>query len=143
VKPAAPAGAPAAAPQPAPPRRTCLSARRKSSADINEPKLSGTALAGLYRKYTGRRVIVSAAAATAEFSFVQEATPQDPLTFASAAELLKKAATIENFVFVPDAAGPESRHPHLSTSGIRPTGRGVAVYNENDRCLRATPSFPT
>ncbi|MCX8495719.1 MAG: hypothetical protein ORN51_05995, partial [Akkermansiaceae bacterium] len=103
----------------------------KITADINEPKLSGNALAGLYRKYTGRRVIVSAAASTAEFSFVQEATPQDPLTFAQAAELLKKAATIENFVFVPDEQDPTLDILTLSTGGIRPTGRGVDVYNEN------------
>ena len=100
--------------------------------DIIEPKLSGTALAGLYRKYTGRRVIVSAAAATAEFSFVQEASPQDPLTYAEAAELLKIAATIENFVFVPDEQNPSLDILTLSTGGIRPTGRGVDVYNEND-----------
>jgi type II secretion system protein D len=99
--------------------------------DINEPKLSGNALAGLYRTYTGRRVIVSAAASVAEFSFVQEATPQDPLTFADAAELLKKAATIEGFVFVPDAENP-NLDILTHTSGIRPTNRGVAVYNEND-----------
>jgi type II secretion system protein D len=76
-------------------------------------------------------VIVSAAAATAEFSFVQEATPQDPLTFAEAAELLRKAATIENFVFVPDAEDP-NLDILTHTSGLRPTNRGVAVYNEND-----------
>jgi general secretion pathway protein D len=102
----------------------------KITSDINEQKLSGNALAGLYRKYTGRRVIVSSAAATAEFTFVQEATPQDPLTFASAAELLKKAATIEGFVFV-----PEGQDPNLdvltAAAGIKPTQRGVAVYNEN------------
>jgi type II secretion system protein D len=103
----------------------------KIIADINEPKLSGNALAGLYRTYTGRRVIVSAAASVAEFSFVQEATPQDPLTFAEAAELLKKAATIEGFVFVPDAENP-NLDILTHTSGIRPTNRGVAVYNEND-----------
>ncbi|MGL4401515.1 MAG: secretin N-terminal domain-containing protein [Luteolibacter sp.] len=130
VIPAAPAGAPAAA-QPSPAPSVSLG-QTKIIADINEPKLSGTALAGLYRKYTGKRVIVSAAAATAEFSFVQEATPQDPLTFAEAAELLRKAATIENFVFVPDAEDPNLDILTLSTGGLRPTGRGVAVYNEND-----------
>ncbi len=94
-------------------------------------------------------MIVSAAAATAEFSFVQEATPQDPLTFAEAAELLKKAATIENFVFVPDAEDPNLDILTLSTGGIRPTGRGVGVYNENDAVFNetplpeVTPSFPT
>lgn len=100
--------------------------------DIIEPKLSGNALAGLYRKYTGRRVIVSSAAAQAEFSFVQEASPEDPLTYAQAAELLKKAATIENFVFVPDEQDPNLDILTLATGGIRPTGRGVDVYNESD-----------
>ncbi len=100
--------------------------------DIIEPKLSGNALAGLYRKYTGRRVIVSSAAAQAEFSFVQEASPDDPLTHAQAAELLRKAATIENFVFVPDEQDPNLDILTLATGGIRPTGRGVNVYNEND-----------
>ncbi|MEI6819479.1 MAG: secretin N-terminal domain-containing protein [Verrucomicrobiota bacterium] len=98
---------------------------------IEELKLSGDALAGLYRKYTGRRVIISTAASTAEFRFVQDASPKDPLTFAQAAELLKKAATIENFVFVPDEQDPTLDILTLSTGGIRPTGRGVAVYNEN------------
>jgi len=99
--------------------------------DIIEPKLSGNALAGLYRKYTGRRVIVSAAASIAEFSFVQDASAQDPLTYAKAAELLKKAATIESFVFVPDDQDTNLDILTLSTGGIRPTGRGVEVYNEN------------
>ncbi len=99
--------------------------------DIFQPKLSGTELAGLYRKYTGRRVIVSSAAATAEFAFVQEATPADPLTFAKAAELLKKAATIENFIFVPDEQDPNLDFLTLPTGGIRPTARGIATYNEN------------
>ena len=123
--PAAPAGAPAARPAGQPPDAN------KIVEDIIEPKLSGNALAGLYRKYTGRRVIVSAAAATAEFSFIQDASPQDPLTYAKAAELLRKAATIENFVFVPDEQDPNLDILTLSTGGIRPTGRGVDVYNEN------------
>jgi general secretion pathway protein D len=103
----------------------------KITVPIEEPKLSGTALAGLYGKYTGRRVIVSSAAANAEFAFVQNASVQDPLTYAHAAELLRKAATIENFVFVPDGEDPNLDFLTLSTGGIRPTGRGVEVYNEN------------
>jgi type II secretion system protein D len=124
-----PAGAPV--PQPGAPPAAAFG-ETKIVEDIIEPKLSGNALAGLYRKYTGRRVIVSAAAATAEFSFVQEASPKDPLTYSQAAELLRKAATIENFVFVPDQQDPNLDILTLSTGGIRPTGRGVAVYNEND-----------
>jgi general secretion pathway protein D len=99
--------------------------------DIIEPKLSGNALAGLYRKYTGRRVIVSKAAADAEFSFVQEATPQDPLTYAEAAELLRKAAVVENFVFQEHPQDPNLDILTLATGGLRPAGIKVDVYNEN------------
>ncbi len=99
---------------------------------IEQPKLSGADLAALYRKYTGHRVIVSSAAAAAEFSFVQPASPQDPLTYKEAAELLKKAATIENFIFVPDGTDPNLEYLTLPTAGIKPTGIGVGVYNEND-----------
>ncbi len=135
------AGAPAADIQPALPPSAPLG-ETKITADINEPKLSGNALAGLYRKYTGRRVIVSAAASTAEFAFVQEATLEDPLTFAQAAELLKKAATIENFVFVPDGDDPNLDILTLSTGGIRPTGRGVDVYNQNGKVYSETDKLP-
>ena len=127
-QPANAAPKPASAPDPNP---GIPLGENKISEDIVEPKLSGTALAGLYRKYTGRRVIVSKAAADAEFSFVQEASAQDPLTFDKAAELLRKAATIENFVFVPDAQDPNLDVLTLATGGLRPTGRGVDVYNEN------------
>ena len=127
--PAAETAKPASAPDPKP---GIPLGENTISEDIVEPKLSGNALAGLYRKYTGRRVIVSKAAADAEFSFVQEASPQDPLTFNKAAELLRKAATIENFVFVPDGQDPNLDVLTLATGGLRPTGRGVDVYNEND-----------
>jgi len=127
VVPAAPAGAPAA--NPAAPRVPL--GQTKITEPIEELKLSGDALAGLYRKFTGRRVIVSTAASTAEFRFVQDASPTDPLTYAQAAELLIKAGTIENFVFVPDEQDPNLDILTLSTGGIRPTGRGVDVYNEN------------
>lgn len=99
---------------------------------IDQPKLSGNDLAALYRKYTGHRVIVSSAASAAEFAFVQPASPQDPLTYAQAAELLKKAATIENFIFVPDGTDPTLEYLTLPTAGIKPTGIGVGVFNEND-----------
>jgi len=104
----------------------------KITEDITEPKLSGTALAGLYRKYTGRRVIVTAAASTAEFSFVQEASPSDPLTYAQAAELLKKAATVEDFIFVPDASDPNLDILTIASTGLKPATRGLKVYTEND-----------
>ena len=128
-EPAADAPKPASAPEP---KSGIPLGENEITEDILEPKLSGNALAGLYRKYTGRRVIVSKAAADAEFSFVQEASKDQPLTFNKAAELLRKAATIENFVFVPDAEDPNLDVLTLATGGLRPTGRGVDVYNEND-----------
>lgn len=99
---------------------------------IEELKLSGTALADLYRRYTGRRVIVSSTAAAAEFQFVQPASPQDPLTYREAAELLKKAATIENFIFVPDGVDPNLDYLTLATAGVRPSTIGLGVYNDKD-----------
>lgn len=62
------------------------------------PKMTGDELADLYLKFTGRRVTVSVAAAAAEFRFIQRA----PMTYGEAAKLLKKAALLEGFVFVPD-----------------------------------------
>jgi general secretion pathway protein D len=96
---------------------------------IEKPTLNGAELAALYRKYTGRRVIVAAIAATTEFSFVQDASPDDPLTYAQAAELLKKAAAIENFVFIPDEKSPNL---DILTVSSRPPGVGYDVFNEND-----------
>jgi general secretion pathway protein D len=99
---------------------------------IEQLKLSGNDLAALYRKYTGRRVIVASAAAQAEFEFIQPASPENPLTYAQAAELLKIAATIENFVFVPDSENLNLDILTLATAGLKPTGRGIDVYTEND-----------
>lgn len=118
----APAGAPANQVPPADLGKT------KITAPIEELKLSGDALAGLYRKYTGRRVIVSTAASTAEFRFVQDASPTDPLTYEEAAQLLRKAAILENFVFAPDSANPNL---DILTVATRPQGLGVDIYNEN------------
>jgi len=103
----------------------------KITEPIEEPKLSGEALAGLYRKYTGRRVIPTSAASTAEFRFVQDASPKDPLTYAQAAELLKVAATLEGFVFVPHGSNP-NLDILTANGGVRPPAVGVAIYNEND-----------
>lgn len=127
--------APPAVPAPpaAPPAPEQLPlAEHKITDAIIQPKLSGIELAAHYRKYTGRRVIVSAQAATAEFSFIQDASPTDPLTYAQAAELLKKAATIENFVFVPDGSDPNLDILTFSTGGINPKSRGVPVFTEGD-----------
>ncbi len=97
---------------------------------IEELKLSGDALAGLYRKYTGRRVIVPSTAAAAEFRFVQDASEKDPLTYAEAAELLRKAAVLENFVFVEHPQDPNLDILTLATGGPRPTNVDINVFNE-------------
>jgi general secretion pathway protein D len=102
-------------------------AERKIVEPIVQPKLNGNELAALYKKYTGRRVIVSAAAAQTEFAFVQEASPNDPLTYAQVAQLLKKAAVIENFVFVPDG---EIDKLLVATGGTNPKGSGLSVYDQ-------------
>lgn len=126
--PAAPAGAPgagaAAVRNPAVPL-----AETKILEPIEHPTLNGTELAALYSKYTGRRVIVAAAAAAAEFSFVQDASPQNPLTYGYAAELLRKAAAIENFVFIADE---KDANLEILTVSTRPPGVGYDVFNEND-----------
>ena len=139
--PAGAAGAPALPAAPAPVPAANLG-DTKIIADINEPKLTGSALAGLYRKYTGHRVIPSAAAAAAEFSFVQEASPQDPLTFAAAAELLRKAATLENFIFVPDAEDPNLEILTFAGGGPGPKSRGVGVFNENGAVYNENSVLP-
>jgi general secretion pathway protein D len=105
-------------------------AERKITERIDSPKLTGNDLGELYRQWTGRRVVVSAAAAVAEFSFVQEASVEDPLTYKQAAELLKMAALTEGFVFVPASDGIE-RLLYSPTAGNNPKGL-VGVYSETD-----------
>ncbi len=132
-----PTGAPAAATnvRPATPNKPGAAVVPLGETKITEPieelKLSGDALASLYQKYTGRRVIVTSAAATAEFRFVQNASPADPLTYAEAAELLRKAAVLENFVFVQHPQDPKLDILTLATGGPRPTNVDISVYNEN------------
>jgi general secretion pathway protein D len=119
-------------PQPAPENRANL-----GDTLIVEPieyiQLTGDILAELYSKWTGRRVIVASAASAAELKFNQPASPQDPLTYREAAELLKKTATIENFIFVPDDTDPNLDFLTLATAGIKPTQRSIETFTENDK----------
>lgn len=85
--------------------------------------LTGEDLADLYTRYTGRRVTVSAAASTAEFRFVQKA----PLTYGQAAQLLKKAALLEGFVFVPDVNMRGHDVLVIATGGANPRGEGLEI----------------
>jgi general secretion pathway protein D len=79
-----------------------------------EPLLSGEAIAILYRKFTGKRVIITKAAQGVEISFVQPG----PLTYREAADLLVKTCFLEGLVFVPSGANevkllpaPQARTP--------------------------------
>jgi general secretion pathway protein D len=96
-------------------------------------QLTGDILADLYSKWTGRRVIVASSAADAELKFIQSASPQNPLTYRQAAELLKKTATIENFIFVPDDTDPNLDFLTLASAGLKPTQRSIETYTENDK----------
>ncbi len=118
---------PAATPTAAGNQQEIPLAERKITEPIILPKLNGNDLAHYYTKYTGRRVVVSSAAAAAEFSFVQD----PPLTYAEAAKLIKMAALIENFVFVPSDE-PNTDKLLTSAGGLNPKGAGVAIYDEND-----------
>ena len=92
----------------------------------------GIELARLHTKYTGRRVIVSSAASKASFALIIDASPQNPLTYAQTAELLKKTATIENFIFVPDATDANLDFLTVAAGGIRPTNIGLPVFTDKD-----------
>ncbi|MFD0894786.1 hypothetical protein KBB96_04785 [Luteolibacter ambystomatis] len=103
---------------------------RKLVETINGAKVTGAELADYYHEYTGRRVVVSVAASQAEFSFILQASPKDPLTFKKAADLLKMAALTEGFVFVPAGEGVDrllfSGNPSNNPKGL------VGVFNEHD-----------
>ena len=89
-----------------------------------EPKINGERLAELYTEFTGRRVTVSNAAITAEFRFVQAG----PITYGEAAELLKIAAVMEGFVFIPSG----QNHDKLvySQSVAAPTDEDLPVITD-------------
>ena len=91
--------------------------------DMIHPKLTGDELADLYFKFTGRRVTVSVAASSAEFRFIQRA----PMTYEVAAQLLKNAALLEGFVFVPDVNMANHDILVLATAGANHLQRGVEV----------------
>jgi type II secretion system protein D len=90
---------------------------------------SGSDLAIAYRKYTGKRVIVASAAAGKEFSLFLDASPDDPISYEMAAELLKRAAGIEGFVFVDD---PNIENLAYLTADARVTTKLYPVFNEGD-----------
>ncbi|MGB6223312.1 type II secretion system protein GspD [Haloferula sp.] len=120
---ATPAPAPAAAPNPVVNVGGLPNPNQIIREDMILPKLSGDELAELYFKFTGRRVTVSMAAATAEFRFIQRA----PMTYGVAAQLLKNAALLEGFIFVPDVNMANHDILVLATAGSNHLQRGVEV----------------
>jgi type II secretion system protein D len=96
-------------------------AQRVKQDGFLEPKINGERLAELYTEFTGRRVTVGNQAITAEFRFVQKG----PITYGEAAQLLKIAALMEGFVFVPSDDIPN--HDKLLYS--------QSVANPNDEDL--------
>ena len=101
-------------------------AKRKIEKRVEQRGADGDVVAGLYRQFTGRRVIVSSAARQVSIDFVQD----PPLTNAEAAELLKKAALLEGLVFVP--SGPGIDKLVLATGGPNPKGQGLGLFIEAD-----------
>ena len=139
--PAAPAGAPAAA-QPAPAYHL---GDTKIIDDINEPKLSGNALAGLYRKYTGRRVIVSAAAATAEFSLRPGSQPAGSAHLRRSRRTPQKSRHHRELRVRPGR--PRTRtstsSPSPPAASARPAAVSTFTTKTTHAAQQATPSFPT
>ena len=104
-----------------------------------EPKINGERLAELYTEFTGRRVTVGNPAIAAEFRFVQKG----PITYGEAAQLLKIAALMEGFVFVPSddipnhdkllysqsVANPNDEDlPFITDAADLPAGEQVVTY---------------
>jgi general secretion pathway protein D len=89
-----------------------------------EPKVDGQRLADIYTELTGRRVTISNAALTAEFRFVQ----RGPITYGQAAGLLKEAALLEGFVFVPTG----ENHDRLIYSQSPPNVPGQPLQTITD-----------
>ncbi|MEO5712567.1 MAG: hypothetical protein ABIT37_03690 [Luteolibacter sp.] len=104
--------------------------RKEIIVDIKLPRLNGGDLAAIYRACTGRRVIISAAAATAEFSLAVRASPQHSITNAQLAEHIKKSAAVEGFAFSPDD-GDLNLDVLTQAAGTRIICPGVQCFNEN------------
>lgn len=75
------------------------------------PVMDGQTLSDLYTEMTGRRVTMSNEAITAQFRFVQ----QGPITYREATRLLKVAALMGGFIFVPDG----DNHDRLIFSAVQ------------------------
>ena len=95
--------------------------------------MSGEAIAQFYRKFTGKRVIVTKAAQGVEISFVQPG----PLTYREAADLLVKTCFLEGLVFVP--SGPSEVKllpaPQARTPGGYPLISDVLLLPDSEELV--------
>ncbi len=98
--------------------------------DINLPNIDGNQLAELFKKFSGKKVIVSEKAAATRFTFIQEASSERPLSYRKAADLVLMSALVENFEFITDPKNPNSNtlRPLLSM-GPGCVGE-VKIYNK-------------
>ncbi len=94
---------------------------------IQELNMNGDDIAAKYRLYTGKRVLVSAAAAAAEFRIYQPG----PLTYEEAATILEKQALMEGFIFVPSGT-EEVKLVLAGGQGASPKGEGLPVVLTED-----------
>ena len=92
---------------------------------LNLLNVTGDDISALYRKWTGKRVLVSSAAAAAEFRFVQPG----PLTYAQAADILEKQLLMEGFVLVPSGRD-EVKLVLSSGQGATPQDQGLGFYTD-------------
>ncbi|MFC4993629.1 secretin N-terminal domain-containing protein [Rubritalea tangerina] len=128
---------------PEPPAPGAAPAQEKPLVDPNtilpegviEPQMSGEAIAQHYRKYTGKRVILTRAVQGVEISFVQEGK----LSYREAADLLVKTCFLEGLVFVPSGPNevkllpaPNVRkaggYPLVSDALLLPDGEELVTY---------------
>lgn len=99
---------------------------------FHEEFAQGKDMAEFYLEYTGRRLIVTSAAADARgFTFSQPASVKNPLSADQVAELLRKQAVLEGYVFTQHPDDPNLEILTVVTGGQpRPTNVNVDTYNE-------------
>lgn len=98
--------------------------------DVILRNIDGNQLAGLFEKFSGKKVTVSEEAAAAQFTFVQKACKEKSMTFQEAERLVRISAILENFAFTAD-----SDHPQLELlCALQPKRSGcieeIKVYDK-------------
>lgn len=90
-----------------------------SPTTLNAANLTGQEIAELYHQFTGKRVLVSEAAARAEVSFIVPGQ----LTYAEAAKIMEKRLVMEGFMLQRSDGLPNTLHLEIADSSkARPVG---------------------